>query len=236
MVTTSVDSMSSLLATGGADGEVKVWDIQGGFVTHTFHGHSGVISALRFFEVSPDAETTEVKNSKSRKTQQKNFEAEGVKSAATAGFRLATGGEDGKVRVWDLHKRKRVAILDSHVSVVRSIDFSPEKNLLLSASRDKTAILWDARNWQIRSTSAILESVEAAGFVVNGRYFYTGGETARLRIWSTDTGKEVTEEQEPGTEIESISDVQHHSSLPFLLTVHADQTLVLRSLAPLAET
>lgn len=232
VVTTAVDETGSLLATGGADGVVKVWDIRAGFVSHTFHGHSGVISALHFFQV--DAEEEQPSKSRKRKSRQGDEVAQEAQSGETAGYKLASGGEDGKVRVWDLHKRKSVATLDSHVSVVRSLDFSSEQKLLLSGSRDKTAIAWDSRTWKARATIPVLEVVESVGFVKGGRFFYTGGETARLRVWSIENGSEVTEEQGVGVETEAIVQVLHGSQLPFVLTVHADQTLVLRSLEPLS--
>jgi len=231
VVTSAVESTSSLLATGGADGIVKVWDLKGGFVTHTFHGHSGVISALHFFQV--EASQEQPSKSKKRKSRQQDEGLDDDTDEATIGYRLASGGEDGKVRVWDLHKRKAVATLDSHVSVVRSLDYSPEQKLLISGSRDKTVIAWDAPTWRAKATVPVLEVVESVGFVQGGAYFYTAGETARLRIWSVEAGGEITEEQEPGTEIEAIVQVIHHPDLPFVLTVHADQTLVLRSLEPL---
>ena len=160
------------------------------------------------------------------------MDVEGEASDVTVGYRLASGGEDGKIRIWDLHKRKSIAILDSHVSVVRSLDYSTHTGLLLSASRDKTVILWDAKTWQVKTTVPVLEGVESAGFVVDGTLFYTGGETARLRVWDV-TGQEKTQEQEVGDEIEAIVDVLHHADLPFLLSVQANQMLVMYSLAPL---
>ena len=35
----AVDSSGGLLATAGADKSAKVWDIEGGFCTHSFTGH-----------------------------------------------------------------------------------------------------------------------------------------------------------------------------------------------------
>ncbi|KAK5111573.1 hypothetical protein LTR62_004869 [Meristemomyces frigidus] len=235
VITAAVDATSSLLATGAADGSIKVWDLRGGYTTHTFHGHSGIISALHFFEVDT-TELDQTSKSKKRKNKQRNIEAEEVpQDETTVGYRLSSGGEDGKIRVWDLHKRKSIATLDAHVSVVRSLAYSPENRLLLSASRDKTAILWDARTWQQQSTLAVLETVERAGFLESGRFLYTAGETARLRVWSVETGTELTEEQEAGTETEAIVDVLYHAGLQFLVTVHADQTLMLHALTPLQD-
>ena len=42
------DPTSTYLASGSADGVVKVWDIVRGHVTHVFKGHGGVVSALVF--------------------------------------------------------------------------------------------------------------------------------------------------------------------------------------------
>jgi len=38
VVSSAIDNTGSLLATGGADGTIKVWDVRGGYASHTFHG------------------------------------------------------------------------------------------------------------------------------------------------------------------------------------------------------
>jgi len=186
VVTLAIDGTGTIIATGGADGIVKVWDIRGGFVTHTFHGHGGIISALLFFEVENSGQVVE-DSSKGRRKKERGSRHEGEALQAeaietTLGFRLVSGAEDGKVRIWNLHKRSTVAVLDSHISVVRSLDFSPEENALVSGSRDKTAIVWDARTWKIRCTIPILEMVESVGFLSKGGVIFTGGENGRLRL------------------------------------------------------
>lgn len=37
-----------LLATAGADHKVQVWDVDGGFCTHYFKGHKGVVTSIAF--------------------------------------------------------------------------------------------------------------------------------------------------------------------------------------------
>lgn len=235
VITATVDGTGTLLATGGADGVIKVWDIRGGYVTHTFRGHAGVISALHFFEVPATEHGNNTKSNKKRRsrTDLQQDENMTVSHDSGASFRLASGSEDGKIRIWDLAKRKSVATLDSHVSVVRNLDYSADSHNLVSASRDKTAIVWDARTWKPRRVMPILESVEAAGLLEEGTLIYAAGEHGRLRIWNVETGREVTEEQEAGGEGDGIVHVLHNSSQSFLVSVHADQSLILHSTASL---
>lgn len=46
------DSSGGLLATGGSDRKILVWDVDGGFCTHYFKGHKGLVTSLMFH---PDA-------------------------------------------------------------------------------------------------------------------------------------------------------------------------------------
>ncbi|KNG84114.1 putative small nucleolar ribonucleoprotein complex subunit [Aspergillus nomiae NRRL 13137] len=241
VVTTAIDQTSTLLATGASDGSIKVWDIRGGYVTHTFHGHAGVISALCFFQV-PFQDSESKSASKKKKSKRKSDDSDededmedATPVASIGGFRLASGSEEGKVRVWDLNKRKSIASLDSHVSVVRSLSYSPAENALLSAGRDKTVIVWDVRTFKTRRIIPVLESVEAAAFVADSGLALVGGENGVLRVWDCNRGGEVTHEQEAAAEFEAIMAIQYTPGIPFAMTVHADQTLRLHSLEPLLD-
>ncbi|KAF1838716.1 WD40 repeat-like protein [Decorospora gaudefroyi] len=227
VVTLATDRTGILVGTGGADGVVKIWDIRGGYTTHTFHGHGGVVSALHFFEVEVVEREDASENSKKRKrkSRQGGVDAEQAPRDAQIQYRLASGAEDGKIRIWDLHKRKTAAVLDSHVSVVRALQYSPQEKLLLSGSRDKTLILWESNKWKPRRTIAALEGIESAGFIADGKILYSGGENGRLRLWSASSGREVTQEQEPGIETDEIVNILHYPSLPYIISVHADQVL-----------
>ncbi|KAI9367903.1 WD40-repeat-containing domain protein [Aspergillus egyptiacus] len=239
VVTTATDSTSTLLATGAADGSIKVWDIRGGYITHSFHGHGGVISALCFFQ-SPSYEN-ESKSSKKKKYKKSGNEGDDDDmtdldaASSIETFRLASGSEEGKVRVWDLSKKKSIASLDSHVSVVRSLSYSPTENALLSASRDKTVIVWDMRTFKTRRIIPVLESAEAASFVADGGLCLVGGENGRLRVWDCNRGGEITHEQEAAPEFEAIVAIHYTPGMPFAVTVHADQTLRLHSIEPLSD-
>ncbi|KAA6407489.1 MAG: WD40 repeat protein [Lasallia pustulata] len=243
VITAAIDRTGTLLATGGADGVIKVWDIRRGYVTHTFRGHAGVISALHLFEATGSATETGISAKHRKKHRRKSSsmqdeemeDVRGDETGLTASFRLASGSEDGKIRIWDLEKRNAVSTLDSHVSVVRGLCFSSAENVLVSASRDKTAILWDARSWKVRKVIPVLEGVETVGFLKDGAYIYTGGETGKLRIWQTDSGREVTQGQDAGDEGDGIVHTLYHPNLDFLLCVDGYHNLVLHDLFPLSD-
>ncbi|KIH88390.1 U3 small nucleolar RNA-associated protein 13 [Sporothrix brasiliensis 5110] len=248
-VVLAVDRTSTLLATGAADGNIKVWDIRGGFVTHTFRGPSVLVSALHFFEVAATAggAAAEVaardgKKKKNKKgTQQQSLPASTAQAVDTAArFRLASGSQDGKVRVWDLHKRAVVANLDAHVSDVQALDYSPVQNVFVTAGRDKTIIWWDAKTWTQRRVVPTFELIEAAGFVSDadgadgadaeadsGAVTYSAGANGCIRLWETRTGREITAEQPARSDEELIVAALFRPAQSTLLCVQMDQTLAL---------
>lgn len=233
VVSSAIDATSSLLATGGADGSVKVWDIRGGYASHTFHGHGGVISTLTFFEKKSSTLTSQPGTESSRKRKLRDSERDGLESPTGNSIYLASGSEDGKIRIWDLASRKSIALLDSHVSVIRSIRFSAAQDILLSASRDRTIILWNSTTWKQQRVIPALEVLETAGLLENGHFCYAGGENGVLRIWSTSTGREITPKQKAKLENDSISSIIQIPKSEQLLSVHQDQTLRLHDISHL---
>jgi WD40 repeat protein len=59
------------------------------------------------------------------------------------GTRLAAGGRDGAVWLWDLARGEAVVRLPGHKSYVWSLAFSPDGATLASGSGDNTVRLWD---------------------------------------------------------------------------------------------
>ena len=61
------------------------------------------------------------------------------------GQRLASAGDDGTVRLWDLATDQEVLTLQEHVGPVRYVACSPDGTRLASAGDDGTIKVWDAR-------------------------------------------------------------------------------------------
>jgi hypothetical protein len=81
------------------------------------------------------------------------------------GTRLATGGRDGAVWLWDLERDEEVARLPGHITYVWSLAFSPDGTTLASGSGDFTVRLWDTeplkkRNDARREAAALRPEAE----------------------------------------------------------------------------
>lgn len=225
VVVLAVDRTSTLFATGGTDGTVKVWDIAGGYVTHTFRGPSVLVTALHFFEVAGRAQDAKI--AKGKKGRQPEAQAEEAVDETVVTYRLAAGSQDGKIKIWDLNKRNCVATLDSHVTNVQGLDYSPEQQALVSGSRDKTVTWWDAKSWKIRKVVPCLELVEAVGFLDQGRLTFTAGAAGCLRIRDSETGQELTPKQPAKSEEEGIVAAIYRPGHSYIMCVQVDHTLAL---------
>jgi WD40 repeat protein len=106
---------------------------------------------------------------------------------------LATGANDGTVRIWSVSTGKLLRSFMQHSATVTRLAFSRDGGQLLSASVDGTARVWDLRRGQqhgppLRHDGAVL----AAAFSPDGRWIATGSPDSTSRVWDALTGTAVT--------------------------------------------
>jgi U3 small nucleolar RNA-associated protein 13 len=184
-----VDPTSTLLASGSADGIVKVHDLRRGHLTHLFRGHGGIVSALRFF----------------------------YRPGSTTGIWetmwLVSASVDTRVRVYDLTAvgtSSPIMVLEGHVSVPRGVGVSHDGRYVVSGGRDAVILIWDtqppsengkpARSGSgkkgkkssstpmLVKTIPVLERIESLGVLEpehsEGKLrLYTGGQKGVIKVW-----------------------------------------------------
>ncbi|MEU9318678.1 protein kinase [Streptomyces sp. NPDC048295] len=113
------------------------------------------------------------------------------------GKTLAMGGNDGKVRLWDVDGRRTRTVLTQRAksstsgSRVIAVAFSPDGKLLATSTLNDMLGLWDVAKRRLVATITgeyRYESFDSVAFSPDSRLLATGGGNG-VRLWKADSGK-----------------------------------------------
>jgi WD40 repeat protein/serine/threonine protein kinase len=106
------------------------------------------------------------------------------------GTRLATAGDDGTVKVWDVANGRVMLTLKGHTDQIWSVAFSPDGKRLASASFDRTVKLWDAATGKIiRTFEGHTRWVGSVAFSPDGNQLATASHDGTVKLWDTTSGQ-----------------------------------------------
>ena len=108
------------------------------------------------------------------------------------GKRLASGGADRVIRVWEAATGRCVHTLVGHSAGVFDVAFSPDGAWLASASADSTVRLWELDSGQERHVlRGHILPVYAVAFHPDGKRLASAGGDAAIKLWDAAAGTEM---------------------------------------------
>jgi WD40 repeat protein len=107
--------------------------------------------------------------------------------------RLASAGDDGIIRLWDVATGQEVQKLLGHQGKVYSIVFSNQGRQIASLGQDQTARIWDLGAGRDHFTfpAKAREATNVVAFSHDGRRLAVPTDDQHVTIWDTGTGKEL---------------------------------------------
>lgn len=185
-----------MLASNSLDLSIRQWGLPGGLPLRAPIRYSGSSP----FELSPDGDdvyyvfdTNSIGLSSYKTLDFRTLGSHDSPVLALAlssdGRFLASGAEDGTIKIWDIMGWKLTRTLVGHQLAIKSLAFSQGGNVLASGSMDKTVRLW---NTETGHSLGILDGhsdgVTCVAISPDDQQVAAGGLDMTIRTWQVRTG------------------------------------------------
>ncbi len=188
--------------TGHASGDIVLWDWQRAEKIAAFRRNDAGIASLAFAgrsdriaAASDDWKVTlwdsTAPSAPLQVIDAHENAAEALAYVTTAkGPRLASGGADKIVKLWNLDTLDRIRTYRGHRDAVSALAFSPDGALLASASRDGNIRIWSTGSGRtLRRLYGHRGRVGGLSFSPDGKTLASSGADGQLRIWDVARGR-----------------------------------------------
>ncbi len=190
--TVSFSPDGQLIASGGTDSKVKLWNLKGTLLK-TFEGHDDWVWDVSF---SPDGRKIVASASADATIRLWDLQGDCIKvlkddrepnlfrsiSFSPDGSQLASAS--GKsVKLWKLDSGQLLGIFEGHRDVVSSVCFTPDGQNILSASYDNTLKLWTSDGAEMQTFDEHTGAVRAATISPDGEQFLSASSDGTIKLW-----------------------------------------------------
>ncbi|KAF2719697.1 WD40 repeat-like protein [Polychaeton citri CBS 116435] len=207
--TVDVDPSTTLLATGGADNTLRLWEVKTGKLLKTWdfptaikrcefsedgmqllavmEKRTGNLSTIFVYDINPDPEAEQASEYSLR------IVIEDLLKVTVAGFSylskyIIAGHEDGTVSQWDAKTGELIYTKDSHEEgmAVTDIQWSADRTYFITSSKDKSAKLHDTMTLEVLKTYVTDTPLNSAAITPDPtQYVILGGGQAAMDVTTT---------------------------------------------------
>lgn len=188
---------ASLIATGGQDAKVIIWDATSKEIKFELKGHASLVFDVAF---SPDGEllascskdqTIIVWNTTSGLLDKiftgHTLDVTSIVFSPDGQF-LYSACADGSVGVWDVYKNMKVSEFRGHTDAVSGVAISKNGKLLATSSYDGSIKMWDLeRNAEKATLDLKGGRVRAVSFSPDGEYLAATSDDKAIRVINLET-------------------------------------------------
>lgn len=185
----------NILASGGDDKTVKLWDIQSDECCNTLSGHLSWIWCIVF---SRDGQIASSSNdctirlwsveSKSCKILRGHTNLVFSVVFSSDAAILASGSSDQTTRLWDVQSGECIRTIP-HDGRVWSVAISPDAQILATGSGEGTVSLWNIQSGECCNLQGHTSLVFSVAFSPDGQILATGSDDKTVKFWDVQSGE-----------------------------------------------